>query len=259
MENNIRAVKELLDENPNKMFYKWLGTFYSTSDVLSRLDKTYMFCIYKDDDGEYRYNRIIGYPDITDNYDNIVYSTEVTPRITTGGRKGRIVPMDKLYPDENFSWSGIYKKLIISETESHGFSPSNRTDKILVDLLDDLLDMMPEDTGKITYPDIYICTSSSRIGHIRLRESGFATSWFRKKYGIEHIEEALTGNLPDDIIEDISVFAGRTKIGNTRLGMPFKYFRGKGVRAVDVDNAGKWLMADKPAHGEIINEVRFII
>lgn len=239
MREIVEKARAKIISEPDSCYYRWFGAMYRESDVFTRLDKTFLYCIYTHK-GEPRYNKIIGYPDRVSNSagteECINFTTDIVYRITSKPRIGRIYPIEKLRENEKAVVAGVHKKLEF-KNEPDKLHTSREHDKFMIRLLKEILEGDVQKTEGITCPELYLCCSQYN-NSLYLRSGQGALKY------ISGFEEYDSGETPEENIKKmknvLAVPAGHDKNGNQRLGYPFRYIYGKGVKTVSPELNGQW-------------------
>jgi hypothetical protein len=226
-------MRRLLAEDPGHVYYSWFGSIYTDTDQFSRLDKTYMYCLYMKD-GVSHYDRIIGFPTRSEDEERIKFTTDISYRVTSGRRRGWIMEERDLEDDELFVVAGIHKNL---DDESGGASMhlSNPSDKMMLMLLPSIIRGEVIECDDLAHPSFWLSTTGYPP---RLRSDRMALNYIKgfARYDHTRTPDDNVFRLQDDIVAD----AGLTPGGKRRLAYPYKYFVGKGVRVASLDLTNQW-------------------
>ena len=240
--DKLKDARELIMSQPDMLWCRWYGLNYDNKSVFTRLDKTLLFLAFEDR-GVPKYMRIIGYPennrDINNGEERIRYTSEITYRITSPGRRGKIMPLDYVRENESCEVSGIHKYMYYGE-ESHKFSSKREGDTFMMKLLSGIEDA--ESTRDMVYPEFYLCMSQDRFD-VCPRKNEQTHTYLSEFPGFDN-REPIQINM-EKLRDNISVFAGTDKKGNRRWGFPYRYFHGKGVKACSQEFRKGWFKIPK--------------
>lgn len=236
----VEKAYEIINEEPEMCWYRWFGALYRESDCFTRLDKTFLYCIYTYRN-EPRYVKIIGYPEklmsTSGSEERITYTTDTVFRVTSGRRSGRIYPADRLEEGEDAVVAGIHKKLQYAD-EPDKLHPAREHDKFMIRLLQDIVKGNVHETNGIKHPEFYLCSNYDKPKELYLRPYQEAVKYLTGFADYDPSENPDT-NLKR-LANEISVYAGKNAKGDERRGFPFRYVYGRGVKAADPEINGQW-------------------
>lgn len=222
--NNIRAQ---MDQLPRNMAYtKWFGEIFDDHNEFIRYDKSELHVLYwrKDTPVYRRLPACLVKNEARE--PRLMYTTAPIARITSGIRSNRRIPKQALLPDEQWRMDGIYKKLWLGNTHNV-FNKSNKMDMSFLDELEVFWDDLNNDKlVPFTVPKMCITLNKNKDEILLLRKESQA--WWKQLTGLDEFDKSA---VPSTL---------ETYVGTRRTGYPFEYLFGKGVIAVDPDNAGMW-------------------
>jgi hypothetical protein len=232
MEELLNAVSGMLQKGD--IYTCWSGTVYDSQNRFIRIDKlclNILRCEYGNRGLMEDFMQVLPCYDInaTTKEPCIRYDMRECCRITSGKRRGRVVPATKVKDEERWTVAGFRKELWIDR--KHGFLPTRTKDTKLIPLLQGF---QPQDLAVDIaehMPSLYI-TVPSRDSKLFVRKSGRVLQYIRR-LPVYNNSMSLEDNLP--VVRNYMA----VDAGNGRVGYPFDIFFGRGVVAADLFSEGR--------------------
>jgi hypothetical protein len=152
-----------------------------------------------------------------------VYALERTYRITSGYRKGCVVPWADLEGNEHYQPAGIDRQLIYAPI-STAFHEYHQSDHIVFKLLRKLPDFENRVTLVSHMPDVYLTYRPDQAAELSLRGTGEAVRWLRSEVcDIDKLSDAQLLCVNHRFLAEDA--------GRGRLALPYGKVYGRGIVA----------------------------
>ena len=243
MERTLSSLCELLHRDPSQVFYCWTGTRYSDENILIRLDKLYLNALYTDAQGDPIFRRLFGCLVFDSFGEPYIWFSPGSVRITSGNRRGKLLPFTGIQTNERFVQAGVYKTLHTGP-DSQCFSSARTGDKQLIELFQLLKDPVKQTT--IVHPQFFL----TRKGAAQLRNNGIAAHYLQTQVQYNADADLTTniGNMKESLLQ----------LSDDRVAWPFEYFHGKGVTAADTERLNQWFSTSIPELTEPHIQIRIL-
>jgi hypothetical protein len=163
----------------------------------------------------------------------LLYATKNIIKITSGRRKGHILPLEFIYEDESFVTAGICKKLELGRNGNQ-LMVKRAGDKSALDLLSLLREEedIKEFAIKQKSPKLFLVREDTKT-NLLVRGTGSTCTWLQEQGAdLENSDIQAAGMEIADKIKE--------KMLNGKVAYPFEHFYGKGVIAAEIDIIGEW-------------------
>lgn len=243
MERVLSNLCNLLRQDPSRVFYCWTGTSYSDDNILIRLDKLYLNALYTDAKENYVFRRLFGCLVFDSFGEPYIWFSPGSVRITSGNRRGKLLPFTGIQPDERFVQAGLHK-VLQTGLDSKYFSSARTGDVQLVELFQLLQDPVKQTT--IIHPQFFL----TRKGAAQLRNNGIAAQYLQTHIRYNSDTDLATNidNMKDSLLQ----------LSEERVAWPFEYFHGKGVTAADTKLLNQWFSTSIPEITEPYIQIRIL-
>jgi hypothetical protein len=197
-----------------------------------RLDKVFLNLMFLDDDGNPVYRRISACRQLLPTGCPVqTYALEQTYRITSGPRKGCVVPWYEVNGDEFWQPAGISRRMAY-EPAPDAFHEYHQNDGRVFDLLKLLPKFEQRTTLLAGLPVLLHSYRPDQHQDLRLRKTGSALRWMRTwAPGASASREAELALRQHHRMK-------AEDAGNGRLALPYAYVHGRGIVVAVDDESG---------------------
>lgn len=248
-EGTIKKMRQVLRRDGG-CFAFWSGVVFDMSVGFIRADHTYLNIIRLEDDEPWLI-RTVGWKQVQAQSPIFRFSLRPVIRITSGDRRGWVVPESSVEGDESFKAVRLRKRLQVGN-DREDLQSQRKEDRAIIKIIKNYREYTIADGVVGTVPIFYLVFNEG-YPQLTLRNTAQAVAYLQTS--AEYDPDLSIEANAKVVLPGMAVNAGECK-GKVKLALPYEHVYGRGVVSASVERFGLfWWMPSMKCSGAGLSHI----